>query len=121
MRFRVKSIKPGYCEVWANERDGGRYGLVANVKKVHDKDWYWSPSETPQLLLGPFTARATCIRDCKRTALMRLVEHAIEQQPKESPHWLSPRRYAMFDVNRSEVFTLEEREEIEKRLETFDE
>lgn len=25
MRFRVQNIRNGYCEIWANERDGQRY------------------------------------------------------------------------------------------------
>ena len=33
MRFRVKNIRNGYCEVWANERDGQRYQRLACVMR----------------------------------------------------------------------------------------
>ena len=87
MMFRVQNIRKGYCEVWVNTYDGGRYHLLANVKKGCGKDWCWSPSETPQVLIGPFTTRATCVKDCKRTMLALQMEHAIELRPKESEHW----------------------------------
>jgi len=122
MRFRVKNIKKGHCEVWANERDGQRYERIAFVKRL-DKGWHWSATDYLVLPEDNYVAQGTrreCIADCKRTALKRLVEHAIEQQPHESPHWHSPRRDALCAVEDSHVFTWEEREEIKGRLLAFD-
>lgn len=123
MRFRVRSIRKGYCEVWANECDGQRYGRIATVKRL-DNGWHWLATDYHILPEDNYVAQSTrrdCINDCMRTALNRLVMRAIEQQPKESQHWHSPRRDAFFDVKRSCLFTGEELEEIAKTLMTFEE
>ena len=126
MRFRVKNIRPGYCEVWANERDGQRYQLLAVVMRDDDMSWRWSarhndsPFHMPFYTYG-FATRRDAVRGCERAALRRLLERAIQQQPKESPHWHSPRRDALCEVRRSGLFTLAELYEIEKRLTTFEE
>jgi hypothetical protein len=123
MRFRVKNIRKGYCEVWANERDGQRYGRMAVIHR-HKGGWYWNSTDyhvLPPSTKEPHGTRRECINDCMRTALKRLVEHAIERQPKESPHWHSPRRDAWCDVMRSYLFTDEEMEEMAKMLMTFEE
>lgn len=122
MRFRVQNIKPGYCEIWANERDGQRYERMACVTRL-DNGWHWLATDYHILPEDNHVAQSTrrgCIVNCKRTALMRLVEHAIERQPKETSHWHSPRRDAMADVRRSHLFTREEMEEMRRRLETFE-
>lgn len=124
MRFRVKSVRKGYCEVWANEHDGGRYQKLAVI--VRDEGmWSWHAKEHEPPFDMPFytyefETRRECIVNCMRTALKRLVEHAIEQQPHESPHWHSPRMDALCEVCRSRLFTLKEEGEIEKRLVTFE-
>lgn len=126
MRFHVKNIRSGYCEIWANERDGGRYGKVATVNHYGIDGWKWTTIGCESflfdkpLLSKPHKTRRECILEFKKKALMRLVEHAIETQREESPHWHSPRRDALCEVNRSHLFTLDEREEIEKRLVTFE-
>ncbi len=123
MRFCVKKVRKGYCEVWANERDGQRYKLMAVIHRSKD-GWRWNSVDyhvLPPSAKEPFGTRRECVNDCMRTALKWLVEHAIERQPRESPHWHSPRRDAFFDVKRSYLFTGEEIEEIAKTLMTFEE
>lgn len=123
MRFRVQNIRPGYCEVWENERDGQRYKCIATVKRL-DNGWHWLAVDHHILPERNYVAQGTrrdCINDCKRTALSRLVAHAIEQQPNESPHWHSPRRDAWCTVTASRLFTQDELKEIKKRLTTFEE
>jgi hypothetical protein len=131
MRFRVKNIHKGYCEVWANESDGQMYQRLACV--MRDKStggagyvWVWSAKHNEPPFYMPFFThefgtRREAVIDCERWALKRLVELAIERQPKESWHWHSPRRDAFFDVERSYLFTDEEMEEIAKMLMTFEE
>lgn len=122
MRFRVTNIKPGYCEIWANERDGQRYERIATVKRL-DNGWHWLATDYHILSEDNYVAQGTrreCIVDCMRTALSRLVTHAIEQQPKESRHWHSPRWDAWCTVTASHLFTQDELKEIEKRLTTFE-
>ena len=131
MRFRVQNIRPGYCEVWANEFDGQRYQLLAVV--MRDKNtggagyvWGWSAKHNEPPFFMPFFTyefgtRREAVIDCKKWALKRLVERAIERQTEESPHWHSPRRDALCEVRRSGLFTLDEQDEIEKRLTTFEE
>lgn len=132
MRFRVQNISRGYCEIWVNERDGKRYRKLAVVRRDRDGSWHWAvrggtaaPFEdwaaySDAIRTYALRTRRECILDCERCALMRLVDHAIERQPKESPHWHSPRRDAMADIRRSRLFTKEEKEEIKSRLETFE-
>jgi len=125
MRFRVRSIRKGYCEVWANECDGQRYKCIATVKRL-DNGWHWLAVDHHILPEHNYVAQGTrreCICDCKKTALKRLVRHAIERQPMESQHWHSPRRDAWHDVKRhSYLFAMHgELEEIKKRLTTFEE
>lgn len=124
MRFRVQNIRKGYCEVWANEHDGQRYERIATVKRL-DNGWHWLATDHHILPEENYVAQGTrhdCICDCKKTALKRLVRHAIERQPRESQHWHSPRRDAWHDVKRhSYLFAMHgELEEIEKRLTTFE-
>ena len=124
MRFRVQNIRKGYCEVWANEHDGERYQKLAVVMRDDDGSWRWSARHDKPPFYMPwytyeFNSRRKCINNCMRTALMRLVERSIEQQPKESQHYHSPRRDALFDVKRSYLFNYGEMEEIKRRLETF--
>lgn len=123
MRFRVKNVRKGYCEVWANERDGQRYERMAVIHRSKD-GWRWNSVNyhvLPPSAKEPFGTRRECVNDCMRTALKRLVEHAIERQPKESPHWHSPRRDAFFDVERGYLFSYVELEEMDKRLKAFEE
>lgn len=129
MRFRVQNIRKGYCEVWANERDGQRYQKLAVV--VHenlpdDKSWHWSAKhDEPPFYMPYFTTafptRTMCILDCEKWALKMLVKHAIERQPKESQHWHSQRWDAWSDVERHRhLFAMHgEIEAIKRRLETF--
>jgi len=132
MRFRVQNIRKGYCEVWANERDGQRYQRLACV--MRDKNtggagyvWVWSAKHNEPPFYMPFfthefDTRHEAVLDCEKWALKRLVERAIERQPKESPHWHSPRRDAWCDVRRHDyLFTHDELEEIDKKLKTFEE
>lgn len=124
MRFRVRNVRYGYCEVWANERDGQRYGRMAAIYRNKD-GWHWLATDCYALPEKNYVAQSTrreCINDCMRTALKRLVEHAIERQPKESPHWHSPRRDAWCDVMRyDDLFSRVELEEMDKMLKTFEE
>ena len=129
MRFRVQNIRKGYCEVWANKRDGQRYRWIAYVKRLND-GWQWQRTGRCTYRDGLLPdenhttqpTRRECVIDCMRTALKRLVERAIERQPKESPHWHSPRRDAWCDVRRHDyLFAHDELEEIDKRLKTFEE
>lgn len=122
MRFRVQNISPGYCEIWANEYPGQRYSRIATVKRLDNGGWHWLSTDYYILPEDNNVAQSTrreCVLDCKRTALKRLVEHATERQPEESPHWHSPRRDAWCDVRNSHLFTWEEEEEIKKKLTTF--
>lgn len=127
MRFRVQNIRKGYCEVWANEHDGERYQQLAVVMRDDDGSWRWSARHDKPPFFMPwytyeFESRHECINDCKRTALKRLVERAMERQPKESQHWHSPRRDAWCDVRRHDyLFTHVELEEIDKKLKAFKE
>ena len=130
MRFRVQNIRKGYCEVWANKYDGQRYQKLAVVRHENlpdDKCWHWSAKENEPPFYMPrlttaFPTRTMCVLDCEKWALKRLVERAIEEQPKESPHWHSPRRDAWCDVRRHDyLFAFDELEEIDKRLKTFEE
>lgn len=124
MRFRVQNVRKGYCEVWANEHDGQRYERVAVIHR-HKGGWHWNSTDyhvLPPSTKEPHGTRRECVNDCMRTALKRLVEHAVERQPKESPHWHSPRRNAWCDVMRyDDLFSHVELEEIDKRLKTFEE
>ena len=126
MRFRVQNIRKGYCEVWANERDGQRYQKLATVMRDDDGSWRWSARHDKPPFFMPwytyeFKSRRECINDCMKTALKSLVRHAIERQPKESQHWHSPRRDAWCDVERyMYLFDMAgEIEAIKRRLETF--
>jgi hypothetical protein len=126
MRFRVQNIRKGYCEVWANERDGQRYKRMAEVRRLDNGGWHWLATDYYILPEENYVAQGTrhdCICDCKKTALKRLVRHAIERQPRESQHWHSPRRDAWHDVkSHSYLFAMHgELEEIKKRLTTFEE
>lgn len=128
MRFRVKNIRKGYCEVWANERDGGRYQKLATVMRDDDGSWRWSARHDKPPFFIPwyayeFKSRHECVNDCMKTALKMLVRHAIERQPKESKHWHSPRRDAWHDIKRHRhLFVMHgEIEAIKERLETFEE
>ena len=125
MRFRVKNIRNGYCEVWANKHDGQRYERIAEVKRLDNDGWHWLATDYYILPEENYVAQGTrhdCICDCMRAALKRLVERAIEEQPKESQHWHSPRRDAWCDVSRHDyLFAHDELEEIDKRLKTFEE
>ena len=131
MRFRVQNVRKGYCEVWANEHDGRRYQRLAVVMRENlpdDRCWHWSAKENKPPFHMPhittaFPTRTMCIEDCERWALKRLVDRAIERQPKESQHWHSPRRDAWSDVERHRhLFTMHgEIEAIKERLETFEE
>lgn len=123
MRFRVQNIRPGYCEIWANERTGQRYSRIAFVKRL-DNGWHWLADDYYILPEENYVAQSTrrdCINDCKRTALLRLVEHAIERQPNESKHWHSPRRDTWCTVTASHLFTQNELGAIKTRLTTFEE
>lgn len=129
MRFRVQSIKPGYCEIWANEHTGQRYQKLAVVMRDESSNgkgesWHWSAKHDEPPFHMPFRTsefrtRRECINDCKRWALKKMVERAIEKQTEESPHWHSPRRDAWNKVISSGLFTHEEVEEIKRRLEAF--
>ena len=122
MRFRVQNIRPGYCEIWANERTGQRYWRIASVKQL-DNGWHWLATDYYILPEDNYVAQRTrrqCINDCKRTALMRLVEHAIDRQSMESSHWHSPRRDAWCTVTASNLFTQDELGAIKERLEAFE-
>ena len=129
MRFRVTNIKPGYCEIWANERDGYRYKKLAVVKFDESRDdrrWHWSAKENEPPFYMPslthaFLLRRDCIADCIRTALIRQMERAIEQQPKESEFWNSPRRDALSDIWHSGYFSWDEKEEWQEKSMTFEE
>ena len=124
MRFRVTSIRPGHCEVWANERDGERYGRIAIIKRLGDIGWRWSATDYFILPEDNFVVQSTrrdCIVDCERTALIRQMEQAIERQPKESEHWHSPRRDALADMQRSHLLTSNELEQWERKSRTFEE
>ena len=125
MRFRVQNIRKGYCEVWANKYDGQRYERIATVKRLDNDGWHWLATDHYTLPEENYVAQGTrhdCICDCMRAALKRLVERAIEEQPKESPHWHSPRRDAWCDVRRHDyLFAHDELEEIDKKLKTFEE
>ena len=124
MRFRVQNIRPGYCEVWANKYIGQRYWRIATVTRLDNNGWRWLAEDYYILPEDNYVAQGTrrdCINDCKRTALLRLVEHAIEGQPKESKHWHSPRRDAWCTVKASHLFTQDELGEIKTRLTTFEE
>ena len=118
MRFRVTNIRPGYCEVWANEYDGGRYDKMAEVKQKGIDGWRWCNYE--ELSRG-FMLRRDCIADCIRTALIHQMELAIEQQPKESEFWHSPRRDALLDIWHSGYFSWDEKENWEEKAMTFEE
>ena len=125
MRFRVKNIRKGYCEVWANERDGQRYERIAEIRRL-DNGWHWLATDYHILPEENYVAQSTrreCVNDCMKTALKMLVRHAIERQPKESQHWHSPRRDAWSDVERQRhLFTMHgEIEAIRERLTTFEE
>ena len=121
MRFRVQNIRPVYCEVWANEHDGQRYERIAVVTRL-DNGWHWLATNYYILPEDNYVAQSTRrgrVNECKRTALKRLVEHAINQQPKESQHWHSPRNDAWCMVTASHLFTQEELRVIKKELITF--
>ena len=126
MRFRVKNIRKGYCEVWVNERDGQRYERISEVRRLDNGGWHWLATDYYILPEENYVAQGTrreCVGDCMKTALKMLVRHAIEKQPKESKHWHSPRRDAWHDVWRYRyLFAMHgEIEAIKKRLETFEE
>ena len=125
MRFRVKNIRKGYCEVWANERDGQRYERIAEVRRLDNGGWHWLATNYHILPEENYVAQSTrreCVDDCMKTALKMLVRHAIERQPRESQHWHSPRRDAWSDVERHRhLFAMHgEIEAVKKRLETFE-
>lgn len=123
MRFRVTSIRPGYCEVFANRYDGGRYERIAYVKRL-DNCWHWVAVDYFILPEENFLVQSTrrkCIINCKKTALIRQMEHAIARQPKESEHWHSPRRDALADMQRSHLLTSNELEQWERKSRTFEE
>ena len=120
----MTNIKPGYCEIWANEYDGGRYHVIANIKRLDNDSWHWVATDYFILPEDNFVSQSTrrdCIIDCKRTALIRQMEHAITKQPKESRFWNSPRRLALCDMNHSHLFTWEEMEQWERKSRTFEE
>lgn len=123
MRFRVRNVRKGYCEVWANERSGERYSQIATVRCVSNGSWLWQATDyylLPERNSVTQTTKRECIRDCERTALLRLVALAIKSQRRESVHFHSRRRDAGIAVDGSRLFTMGERVEIWKRLESFD-
>ena len=127
MRFRFQNIHKGYCEVWANERDGQRYQKLAVVTRDDDGSWHWSAKHDKPPFFMPlctqwFKSRHECVYDCMKKALKRMVDRAVERQPKESQHWHSPRRDALSDVERHrQLFYMHgEIEAIKERLETFE-
>jgi hypothetical protein len=86
--------------------------------------WVWSAKHNEPPFYMPFFThefgtRREAIIDCEKWALKMLVERAINQQPKESRHWHSPRRDALCAVTKSHLFTQEELDAIEKKLVTF--
>lgn len=123
MRFRVTNISKGYCEVFANRYDGGRYERIAYVTRL-DNGWLWTALDYLILPEENFVAQSTrkdCIVDCERTALVRQMERAIEMQPKRSDDWHSPRRTAFRDMDASNLFTLEEMDYWALKSRTFEE
>lgn len=48
MRFRVTNIRPGYCEVWANERVGGEFPVVVGIC-AYDGDRPYGPENLPSI------------------------------------------------------------------------
>ena len=122
MRFRVTNIRPGYCEVWANERDGGRYQQLALV--VRDEGmWSWHAKEHEPPFDMPFYTREfkhrlACIIGCERTALLRQAQRAIDEGKGFSGiHWHCPCRMALHDMQRSGLFSIVEMHEMRERME----
>ena len=123
MNFRVRNIKQGHCEIWANDRPGQRYRRIAKVKRLDSGGWRWLATDHDVLPDENHVAQRTrlyCVIDCERWALKRLVERAIKEQTEESQFWCSPRRLALSNVHEFRwLFTFDEMEEIERRLKTF--
>ena len=129
MRFRVTNIRPGYCEVWANTFDGGRYDKLAEVKQKGVDGWCWDNYDWQpgiggfmgwggkQLSKG-FKTRRECIIDCKRTALLRQAQRAIDGGKGLSrEYWHCPCRNALWDMQRSHLFSIVEMHEMRERME----
>lgn len=121
MNLRVRNIRPGYCELWANGYPGGRYELAAKVRRMDD-GWRWecmSVSVVPDVERPPFQTRGECVTDCKRTALLYLAEQAIErEQARPSLRWHKRRstRDALHSMRESGCFSVAEVEEMAKRM-----
>lgn len=121
MRFRVTNIRLGYCEVWANTHDGGRYEQIASVKRLDNDGWHWAAKDYYILPEDNFVAQSTrreCIIDCKRTALLRQAQRAIDGGKGLSrEHWHCPCRAALHDMQRSRLFSIVEMHEMRERME----
>ena len=121
MKFRVQNISKGYCEVWGNEHDGGRYGLVATVKRLSNAGWHWSATDYYVLPEDNFVAQSTrreCINNCIRTALLRQAQRAIDGGNGLSREfWHCPCRGALHDMQRSHLFTFAEMREMREMME----
>ena len=123
MRFRVTNIRPGYCEVWANEYDGGRYQKLALV--VRDEGmWSWHAKEHEPPFDMPFytrefKTRREGINDCIRTALLRQALHAIDGgKGLRRDMWHCPCRTALHDMQRSHLFSIKEMHDVRERMES---
>lgn len=126
MRFRVRRRGPGSYELQANLHPGGRYQLLATAyRHPISPNWCWDApkyGEPPFYL--PFDPRTHAthrdtIRHVKRLALRAQAERAIEAQTEPSPHWHSPRRDALADMTDSGVFTIDELDKMEERMEIY--
>ena len=112
MRFRVKNISKGYCEVWGNEQ---RMACV-----MYDEGmWHWSAKHNEPPFFMPFytyefKTRRECVNHCIRTALLRQAKRAIEGG-KGLSH--CPCRSALHDMQRSHLFSSVEMHEMRERME----
>lgn len=128
MRFRVTNIKSGYCEVWANTCDGGRYQKLAVVMRDEagngrGRTWHWSAKEKEPPFYMPFytygfRTRRECVNYCVRTALLRQAQRAIDGGKGFSGvNWHCPCRDALSDMRESGLFSIVELHEMRERME----
>ena len=125
VKLVMRNIKPGYAEIWGNISSGQRYHLAAEVKRLDNGGWHWLRDEENAEMFGlpeNYVAQSTrreCVRDCIRKVLLARAERAIAMQPRESEHWLSPRRMALHDMRESGMFTYQEMRDMRLRMELF--